>query len=137
MSNIVPKMRACIGQAPKAIIDRDDSDMAIVNSLMSVMVSSEVRPGSQAERTGLISGWDSFYRMPYLQRRISCSAYIFYLCRQRQRLVETVTCICEVHLVRFAEHNAGRQKLNERSVPSFVPAASCERCGFPNCSGAR
>ena len=53
------------------------------------------------------------------------------------RFGETVTCTCEVHLMRFAEHNAGRRELNERSVPSFVPAASCDRCGFPNCSGAR
>ena len=84
VSNIVAKMRACIGQAPKAMIDRDDSDMAIVNSLMSVMVSSEVRPGSQAERTGLISGWDSRGGCAGCSICNDGSVQYVYHCQQRQ-----------------------------------------------------
>lgn len=31
-----------------------------------------------------------------------------------------VICIYEVQLVRFVEHNTGRQEVNERRVPNFV-----------------
>ena len=84
----------------------------------------------RADRLNLGVGFARFCRVPYLQRQNQCSAYIF-AGNANWRLAETVTCFCEVDLVRFVEHNPGRQELNERSVPSFVPAALCDRCGFP------
>ncbi len=74
--------------------------------------------------------------MLYLQRQNQCDVTILPGIGS-PRLAETVLGICEVRVVRFVKHKAGRWELNERSVPSFVHATVRGRCGFPACSAAR